>query len=170
VFILNPLVSTMNKRIQASVWQCTRQCAAVRQCGSVWLCSNAVRQYAIVWAVRQCKIAAVRGSASGSVWQCKQQCAAVRQCVAARAALCGSAAVGVAVSGVVCSSASVCGSVRQCVAVQQCAAVRAAVCISAAVRQHAAVCVVRQRAAMRQCGIVCGSATGRVCDSAVVSV
>jgi hypothetical protein len=49
----------------SSVWQCTWQCAAVQQCGSV----------------RQ-----VCGSARGCVRQCIRQCAGVQQC----AAVCGS--------------------------------------------------------------------------------
>jgi hypothetical protein len=93
--------------VLGSVWQCARQCAAVRQCSSLQQCA------ALCGSVRQCGCAAV----CGSVRQCGLACAALlRQC----AAVCSSAAVRV------CQWAlPVWGTVWQCVAV------RMVVCVGA---------------------------------------
>jgi hypothetical protein len=119
-------------------------CAAVRQCGSVWqcerqfvavrtvVCAQCMRQYAaavclVVYSsvrgsVRLSSSAVVCGSAAaacGSVRQCS--CGSVWQCVAVRAAVCGSARSSVRQCAQQC--AAVCGSVwqcaRKCVAVVQ---------------------------------------------------
>jgi hypothetical protein len=97
-----------------SLWQCTRQCAAVRQCGS-FLQSGSVRQceWQCVCGSTHDNVRAVRtavcGSALGSsIWQCARQCAAVRQCGSVRH--CASVRVAV------CGSAR--GSMRRCVAMR----------------------------------------------------
>jgi hypothetical protein len=72
------------------------------------------------------------------------------------AAVCGSAAVSVAVRAALCSSARS-SAVRQCVAVRQWAAVRQCVAV-----MYVAVCG-SVRGSMRQCVAVCGSARARQC-------
>jgi hypothetical protein len=101
-----------------SVWECTRQCVAVR--------------LVVYW---QCKaLGSALESVRGSVRLCGSEAvccsAAVCGCAARRARVCGSA--------VVCSSAAVCGSahgsVRQCVAV--CGSVCGIVWWQCALREH----------------------------------
>jgi hypothetical protein len=93
-------------RLVVFIWQCTRKCAAVRQCGSM----RVAAMHAAVCgsprgSVRQCVAvrAAVCGSAFDSVWQCAWQCATVLQCGSVRQ----------------CSSVWQCGGVRQCGSVRQ---------------------------------------------------
>jgi uncharacterized membrane protein len=95
---------------RGSVWQCTRQCVAVRlivyvsACGSVRLrdraavCSSA--------AVVCSSAAAVCGCAAGRACMAVRLCAAVRQCVAVRAALWGSVWQCVAVRVALCGSSA----------------------------------------------------------------
>jgi hypothetical protein len=100
-----------------SVWQCARQCAAVRLVVYGSRAQGSVCQSGSVRAV----CAFVCDSAVGSVWQCARQCAAVYGSVRQCAALCGS----VRQCATVCNSAAVlmwqCSNVRQLVMV--CAAV-----------------------------------------------
>jgi hypothetical protein len=57
--------------VLGSVWQCARQCAAVRQCAvvRVWQCGS-------VWQCARLS-ATVCAAVCGSVWQCTQQCTTV---------------------------------------------------------------------------------------------